>query len=404
MPKKTRDILSSRSSILLANRHRRDDLDSLLSEYQRVCQILVNICWDLEKVPSLLPLEITSQVQDSWLSARMLQCCGKQASGMVRSVRTRLRRAEKHREWLLTQHRSIKKVTKQIEKLRVAKPELRSIQPQLSSQCFSIDRDNHTRHFETWVTLHSTGGPGILLPLRGTRHLDSLLERNGNILNSIRISKRFVHLSLEMPEIPKREDGEVLGVDVGMTEMFHCSDDQHETADVHGWTLSKIMQRMTRRRPGSKGYRRSQAHRESFINWSVRQLNLNGVQQLNVEDLRDVRRGKVCSRKQKRWTYGSIIRGLERTCTRSGVRVVKVNPALSSQRCNACGWTQEGNRSGKRFRCGRCGNTTDADLNASLNLATPLPAISGEQWGENRRGKGFLWFPIGQEPMVPGVQ
>ena len=404
MPKKKRDILSSKSSILLANRHRRDDLDVLISEYQRVCQLLVNICWDLEDVPPLLPLGITSQIQDSWFSARMLQCCGKQASGMVRSVRTKLKKAEKHREWLLGQHRSIKRVTAQIEKLRVARPNISSIQPQLSSQCFSIDREN-TTSFESWITIHSIGnGMRILLPIRGTKHLDSLLERDGNILNSIRISRRFVHLSLEMPDVPKREDGEVLGVDVGMTEMFHCSDGQVEMGDPHGWTLSKVMERMTRRRYGSKGFRRAQAHRESFINWSVKHLNLDGIRQLNVENLKNVRRGKVCSRKQKRWTYGSIIRGLERFCTRSGVRVVRIDPALSSQRCNACGWTQEGNRSGKRFSCGRCGNATDADLNASLNLVTPLPVVSGEQWGQHRSGIGFLWCPIGQEPMVPDVQ
>jgi len=402
MPKKIRDILSSKLSISPANRHRRDDLESLISEFQRVCQQLIDIIWDLDHIPSLLPLEITSQIQDSWLSARMLQCCGKQASGIVRSVRNKLKKAEKHREWLLTQHRSVKKVTAQIEKLKVAKPEISTIQPQLSSQCFSIDRDNKTS-FETWVTIHSTGGERILLPLKGSKHLDSLLEREGNILNSIRVSRRFVHLCLEMPEVPLRASGGVLGVDVGITEMFHCSDGQVELEDPHGWTLSKVMGRLTRKRYGSKGFERAQAHRDSFINWSVKRLNLDGVLQVNIENLKNVRRGKICSRKQKRWTYGSIIRGLERTCAKAGVRTVRLDPAFTSRRCNVCGWTHGENRRGKLFRCGSCGLTTDADLNASLNLVLALPKILGWQWGQHRKGNGFFWCPTGQELMVPDV-
>jgi transposase len=403
MPKKVRDILSSKLSIFQANRHRRDDLESLISEFQRVCQNLIDIIWGLDHIPSLLPLEITSQIQDSWLSARMLQCCGKQASGIARSVRNKLKKAEKHREWLLTQHRSVKKVTAQIEKLKVAKPEISTIQPQLSSQCFSIDRDNKTS-FETWVTIHSTGREKILLPLKGSKHLDSLLELEGNILNSIRVSRNFVHLCLEMPEVPQRASGGVLGVDVGITEMFHCSDGQVEMEDIHGWTLSKVMEKLTRRKYGSKGFEKAQAHRNSFINWSVKRLNLDGVLQVNIENLKDVRRGKICSRKQKRWTYGSIIRGLERTCARAGVRTVRLDPAFTSRRCNVCGWTHRENRRGKLFRCDKCGLTTDADLNASLNLVLALPKILGWQWGQHRKGNGFFWCPTGQELMVPDVQ
>ena len=401
MPEPKRDILSSRLSMLGANWHRRDDLCVLISEYQRVCQTLIDIIWDLEKVPSLLPIEITSQIQDSWLSARMLQCCGKQASSMVRSVRTRLKRAEKKRERLLEKHESVKKLNRHISKLRKAKPQLSSIQMQLSSQCFSIDRENPTS-FETWVTIHSIGnGMRIILPLKGSKHLDSLLARGGTILNSVSISRKFVTLSLEMPEIPKRESGSVLGVDIGIVEMFHCSDGQRELADEYGWTLSTIMERMARRKSGSKGFGRAQAHRKSFIDWSVKRLNLDGILQVNIENLKNVRYRKICSRKHKRWTYGDILSGLERTCARVGVRTTRLNPAFTSQRCHVCGWTHKENRERKEFRCGRCGTAADADRNASINLSLPLPAISGRQWGLHRKGSGFFWCPTGQEHMVP---
>ena len=404
MAKKKRDILSSKLSIANANRHRKDDLQTFIIEFQQVCQQFIDILWDMDTIPSLLPKDITSQIADTWLSARMLQCCGKQASGIVRSVKTKLKKAEKKREHFLEEHKSVKKLDKTIEKLRVAKPNLTSIQPMLSSQCFAMDWSGKTK-FKAWATIHSIGGNmRIVLPLKGSGHLDSLLERGGTLLNSLSVSRKAVTLSVEMPEIPKRETGSVLGVDIGMTEMFHCSDDQHEIADKHGWTLSKVLSKMTRRKYGSKGFKRAQAHRLSFINWSVKQINLDGVAQVNIENLKNVRYKKICSRKHKRWTYGDILRGVERTCAKVGVRTVRLNPAFTSQRCHECGWTHEENRSGKSFRCGRCGSSSDADHNASINLILPLPAITGWQWGEHRKKRGFFWCSIGQEPMVSGVQ
>lgn len=51
----------------------------------------------------------------------------------------------------------------------------------------------------------------------------------------------------------------------------------------------------------------------------------------------------------------------------AGKAVFKINPAHTSQECAKCGYTHPDNRpSQERFVCGHCGNTDNADNNASL--------------------------------------
>ncbi|MFD0005028.1 RNA-guided endonuclease InsQ/TnpB family protein [Streptomyces sp. NPDC127178] len=55
----------------------------------------------------------------------------------------------------------------------------------------------------------------------------------------------------------------------------------------------------------------------------------------------------------------------------TGTRVVKVNPAYTSQRCSACGFVTETNRESQAvFRCkaAGCGHTAHADVNAAINI------------------------------------
>jgi putative transposase len=64
-------------------------------------------------------------------------------------------------------------------------------------------------------------------------------------------------------------------------------------------------------------------------------------------------------------------------CT--GSRVVKVNPAYTSQRCHACGFITEGNRESQAvFVCKNpgCGNTDHADVNAAKNIKAAGLAVS----------------------------
>jgi len=53
---------------------------------------------------------------------------------------------------------------------------------------------------------------------------------------------------------------------------------------------------------------------------------------------------------------------------RYGIEIKYVNAAYSSQTCCTCDYVDKKNRTGERFKCGWCGRTLHADVNASRNL------------------------------------
>ena len=85
------------------------------------------------------------------------------------------------------------------------------------------------------------------------------------------------------------------------------------------------------------------------------------------------------------------------------VSIVEVNPTYTSQRCSQCGWTRKKNRSGKLFKCDKCGYAADADLNASRNIFLTLPSIKMDTRLKNPNKLGFYWSPLGLENIVPAV-
>jgi transposase len=94
---------------------------------------------------------------------------------------------------------------------------------------------------------------------------------------------------------------------------------------------------------------------------------------------------------------------LDRYCEEQNVSVLKISPTYTSQRCSVCGWTRKSNRKGKTFKCTSCGHTTDADLNASKNIALNLPELGKKERLSKINIKGFYWFEKDQELIVPDV-
>jgi IS605 OrfB family transposase len=68
--------------------------------------------------------------------------------------------------------------------------------------------------------------------------------------------------------------------------------------------------------------------------------------------------------------WGLLVRRLEE---KAPGRVVKVNPAFTSQRCSACGHVDRRSRKSQaRFVCTACGYACHADVNAARNIAAGL--------------------------------
>lgn len=75
------------------------------------------------------------------------------------------------------------------------------------------------------------------------------------------------------------------------------------------------------------------------------------------------------------WTYFDLQQKIKYKAEEHGIEVRLVNPHFTSQRCSRCGCIDEKNRPREEkgqafFECIQCGFRTNADYNASLNLAT----------------------------------
>lgn len=395
-------IRSTKVSTKFTNQHKLNCVQSVITDYKRVVSSFVDLLWGLEKVPTLVPKNITDQI-DSWFSARMLQCAAKQASGIVRGVR------KKHDARLAViaklnkqgHYKKARKLQAIHNKRKHTKPTIENIEIELDSRFVEIDLDTDTT-FDGYLTLTSLGQKLRLnIPFRRTKHFNKLYKK-GKLKGGVRLSEGAVTFMFELPA-PTKPEGKVLGIDIGKCETLSCSDGFQTKPNKHGHSLNTILPRLSRKQKGSKGFRREQEHRKNYINWSINQLNLSQISEVKIEKIKNIRKGKRTSRMLGHWTYTDIFDKLRSKCEEQGVLVSQVNPTYTSQRCSECGWTRKRNRKGKQFKCDKCGFTHDSDLNASRNISLDLRPIKPKERQLNLNRTGFYWL-VGEETIVPCVQ
>ncbi len=197
----------------------------------------------------------------------------------------------------------------------------------------------------------------------------------------------YIQICLES-ETPKPQDGnEILGVDLGRTDIAHTSEGQH----WNGQDINKVRDHFANLRAklqqkASKGTRSSRRRcRQLVQRLSGRERRFqswvnHNVSKRIVEDLTGIRertnqlpRSKVERRRSNSWAFYQLRQFIEYKALRVGVKVIAVNPAYTSQTCHWCGHIHpvlgKSYRSGKVFRCGHCGWHGDADLNGARNIA-----------------------------------
>lgn len=109
--------------------------------------------------------------------------------------------------------------------------------------------------------------------------------------------------------------------------------------------------------------------------WSkyiVEQAVRNKCGVIQMEDLEGISKEDTFL---KDWTFFELQEFIKYKAQEKGIKVVKVNPRFTSQRCSKCGFIASTNRNPdgdnvKKFKCQSCGYETDADFNAARNLAT----------------------------------
>lgn len=227
--------------------------------------------------------------------------------------------------------------------------------------------------------------------------------KRGKIKRGIRLSENYITFMFDIENPKQKESGNVVGIDIGQNFAISCSNGFQSGKDCHHHDLNSITERLCRKVKGSKGFKKVQSHRKNYINWTINQLDLTNVKQINIENIKNLRKGKRSSKKLNHWTYKDIFDKVENFSCEFGVQVYKKDPTYTSQRCSSCGWTRKTNRKGSLFKCGKCDFTLDADLNAARNIGLPLPEIFRKQRLQQKNRSGFYWYVEEQENIVPVV-
>ena len=103
---------------------------------------------------------------------------------------------------------------------------------------------------------------------------------------------------------------------------------------------------------------------------------------------RNVRQKAGLNRGILRSGWGLLVRRLE---DKAPGRVEKIKPALTSQRCSACGQVDRDSRESQAvFRCTACGFAGHADVNAAINIAAGHAVTA--------RGGDGAARPVNREP------
>lgn len=170
-------IRSSKSTLRFSRKGKLDTVRIFIEEYRNVVKQFVDMLWEQEKISNLLEKEITDRV-DSWLSERMKQCAGKQASGIVRGTRKK----QEKREWKIRELekqgrlKQMRKLQRIYDQVKVSKPKIEQVQPELDARFVKLDLENGTS-FDGWLTLSSIGNKiKIELPFKKTRHFNKMVK------------------------------------------------------------------------------------------------------------------------------------------------------------------------------------------------------------------------------------
>jgi putative transposase len=221
------------------------------------------------------------------------------------------------------------------------------------------------------------------------------------------------------PTVPAPGNGQVVGVDRGVVVSAALSTGELLFAPTlrpsEARRLRFMQRRLARAKPGST--RRAQVkhsvarltarkadRRRNWIEHTsttlARRFDLIRVESLDMWAMtasakgtverpgRNVRQKAGLNRGILSQGWGLLVTRLEE---KAPGRIEKIQPAFTSQRCNACGHiARESRERQARFRCVACGHTANADVNAARNIAAGR-AVSA-------RGGQPLGQPANREP------
>lgn len=192
--------------------------------------------------------------------------------------------------------------------------------------------------------------------------------------------------------------GAIVGVDRGVKSAVALSTGELSSPATlrpkEAERLLRLQRRLARQRKGSNRRSRTKlsvarlkarevSRRKDWLEKTstdlARRFDIIRVEDLKIRQMTKSARGTVSAPGRKVRQKAALNRGIlangwgelvVRLEQKAPGRVEKINPAYTSQTCNACSWVDANSRKSQaEFACTRCGQEAHADVNAARNIA-----------------------------------
>ena len=345
----------------------RELLEQTITEWKRACQLAADLVWNrAQSRETVRRGEVQSLTYDE--------------------IRNRTSVGSQHA--ILATRRAADAIASCLEQRARGK---RTSKPQFTAPTVTYDQRSMTMFDNGSVSLATVEDRiqcQLVLPKDDSGYQHQFLDSDDWTLTestlTVRDSDFYLHLGFRRPLTDTRtaENGTVLGVDLGVenvavtsTAKFYSGSRLNHRRDeferVRG-SLQRCGTRSARRtlkRVGGRQRRYTDDVLHRVSNGIVAEALRYDYTAIAVENLDDIKERLPNASWFHMWAFRRVIGQLEYKCRERGIRLVKVNPEHTSQRCAECGHSSSANRPSRdRFRCERCGNRGNADYNAAKNI------------------------------------
>lgn len=193
-------------------------------------------------------------------------------------------------------------------------------------------------------------------------------------------------------------NGKSIGIDVGVKVFAYLSNGEaikHVDLKKEIAEVIRAQKVLSRRKKGSANRIKAKAKlakkhlklrnkRNDFLHKVTKRLSENqtiAVEDLKIKNMSRSAKGSIdnpnmrssaksgLNRSILQQSWGTFFELLEYKLERNGGKLVRVDPRYTSQACSCCGHISKENRlTQSKFVCQACGNTLNADYNASVNI------------------------------------
>lgn len=313
-------IKRTQHSLKFITAKKRQLLDTLFVEYQRVVNEFIVLYWNEKKLPSKANATQWRQTT-TWLCGKAVKCAYRQAIQMVKSAQAKNKKRiyksyqrvyayakGRDKNWtIVTQKWSEWSVDRKFRP-RVKMPIFNGNSIDLNSDLVTVYiSPKKMRNFDLAVRLGSIFGNRISLLLPTKKHalFNKHISNEYSVNSSVQLRRidgnLYVNLFLEKETQKVKGTGKVIGIDVGIKKLMSTSEGEFFGEDIE----SKI-QKLKRRKRDSKNFKQTLSEIKDYIGQQVNKLKLEDVCAVVVEDL-DVKnmskKGK--SSKEFRRTIGN---------------------------------------------------------------------------------------------------